>query len=122
MPADSARQGTRLIMMGDAALCAGFSMIGFETWPDATVEQLEQLLNELMEQKETALVFLEPALARCDCESLRQLQHRGGGIVVTEIPPLNAPRDYQPQVEELVISVLGRNALDTPRTDTDRAD
>jgi len=122
MPADSARPGTRLIMMGDAALCAGFSMIGFETWPDASVGQLEQLLNELMEHHETALVFLEPALARCDCDSLRQLQHRGGGIVVTEIPPLNAPRDYQPQVEELVISVLGRNALQTPRTDTDRAD
>ncbi|HID46671.1 MAG TPA: hypothetical protein EYP34_13070 [Chromatiaceae bacterium] len=114
MPDDSNTQGTRLIMMGDAALCAGFSLVGFETWPEATPQQLDDLLRDLMEQNETALVFLEPALARCNCASLRQLQHRGGGIVITEIPPLNAPRDYRPQVEELVISVLGNNALEGP--------
>lgn len=106
------KSDTRLIMMGNAALCAGFALIGFETWPDATPEQLDDLLGTLMEQEETALVFLEPALARCDCTSLKQLQHHGGGIVVTEIPPLNAPRDYRPQVEELVISVLGKSALE----------
>ncbi|WP_456413759.1 V-type ATP synthase subunit F [Thiolapillus sp.] len=112
MPARKNKADTRLIMMGEAALCAGFSLIGFETWPDASPDQLDALLRELVEREETALVFLEPALARCDCALLQQLQHRGSGIVITEIPPLNAPRDYRPQVEELVVSVLGKNALE----------
>lgn len=109
-------------MMGEAALCAGFSLIGFETWPDASPQQLETLLGELMEHNETAIVFLEPALARCDCDVLKQLQRRGGGIVITEIPPLNAPRDYRPQVEDLVISILGKSALETPSATDGKAD
>lgn len=104
---------TRLIMMGSAALTTGFSLIGFETWPDATFDQLEQLLTELHQQGETALVFLEPALAKCDCSILQDIQKQGGRIVVTEIPPLDAPGDYRPQVEDLVISVLGKSALKT---------
>ncbi len=112
MPVEENRADTRLIMMGEAALCAGFSLIGFETWPDASPQQLDSLLQELVEREQTALVFLEPSLARCDCTLLQQLQRRGSGIVITEIPPLNAPRDYRPQVEELVISVLGKNALE----------
>ncbi len=103
---------TRLIMMGEAALCNGFSLIGFETWPDASPDDLEALLERLQEDGETALVFLDPRLARCHCKALERLQHHGGGILVTEIPPLNAPGSYRPQVEELVISVLGKGALE----------
>lgn len=113
MDAATSSAATRLIMMGDAALCAGFELIGFETWADATVEQLEILLQELLHHNHSALVFLEPRLARCDCHLLQQLQHHGGSIVITEIPPLNAPGDYKPQVEELVISVLGQSALES---------
>jgi len=103
---------TRLIMMGSAALTAGFSLIGFETWPDASHEQLEELLIQLQQQGETALIFLEPELANCDCSILQDIQKQGGHIVVTEIPPLDTPGDYRPQVEDLVISVLGKSALD----------
>ena len=108
-----AKAQTRLIMMGSAALTAGFSLIGFETWPDATAEQLEQLLIELQQQGDTALIFLEPELANCECSILQDIQTQGGHIVVTEIPPLDAPGDYRPQVEDLVISVLGKSALET---------
>ena len=104
--------GTRLIMMGDSALCAGFQLIGFETWPEASEETLDEVLRELLDDQQTALVLLEPRLARCDCSALRQLQHQGCRVVITEIPPLNAPGDYRPQVEELVKSVLGKGALE----------
>ena len=111
MPDIPNQSQTRLIAMGSAALTTGFSLIGFETWPDATDEQLEQLLTELHQRGDTALVFLEPKLANCDCSILRDIQRQGGRIVVTEIPPLDAPGDYRPQVEDLVISVLGKSAL-----------
>lgn len=104
---------TRLIMMGSPALTAGFSLIGFETWPDATPEQLEQLLIKLQQRQETALIFLDPELANCECSILQDIQKQGGHIVVTEIPALNQPGNYRPQVEDLVISVLGKSALKT---------
>lgn len=104
-------RGTRLIAMGSAALTEGFSLIGFETWPDASEEDLEEVLNEIMSQKQKALVFLEPHLAKCDCSSLRKVQMEGGNILVTEIPSLHTPGDYRPQVEDLVVSVLGASAL-----------
>ena len=103
---------TRLVMMGDSALCTGFDLIGFETWPEASEEQLDEVLGRIIEDGQAALVFLEPRLARCNCESLKRLQHQGGRVVVTEIPPLRAPGDYRPQVEELVRSVLGAGALE----------
>ena len=101
----------RLVMMGDSALCAGFALIGFETWPDASEAQLEQLLEELERERQSALVFLEPRLARCGCAPLERLQRQGGRVIITEIPPLSAPDDYRPQVEELVVSMLGEGAL-----------
>ena len=107
----SAYHAARLIMMGDAQLTLGFRLIGFETWPDASEEQLEQLLSELLETDQAALVFLEPRLARCQCAALDRLQHQGGRVVVTEIPPLESPQDYRPQVEDLVVSLLGKGAL-----------
>lgn len=105
------RSGTRLIALGSAALTEGFSLIGFETWPDASEEDLDELLNEILDHNQKALIFLEPYLARCDCNSLRKVQTEGGNILVTEIPSLNSPGNYRPQVEDLVASVLGASAL-----------
>ena len=106
------QQATRLIMMGSGELTAGFSLIGFETWPDATEEQLDRLLEELARNNETALVFLEPYLAQGNSSLLKQLRDRGGNIVVTEIPTLSAPGNYQPEVEQLVVNILGKSALE----------
>ena len=110
--ASQLRQKTRLIMMGSDELTAGFRLIGFETWPNATEEDLDQLLAELARSKETALVFLEPYLAQSSSTQLIQLRDHGGNIVITEIPTLSAPGDYQPQVEQLVLSILGKSALE----------
>ncbi len=111
----SAEPVTRLIAMGSAALTAGFALIGFETWPDATEEELEQLLDSLLAKRERALVLLEPYLAHCNCGALRRLRDEGGRVVVTEMPALNAPHDYHPSIEELVLSVLGPAALEDER-------
>jgi hypothetical protein len=36
----------------------------------------------------------------------------GGRLVVVEIPPLEAPHDYHPQVEDMILSILGPTALE----------
>ena len=96
----------RLIAMGGAALMQGFALIGFETWPDADEEDLERVLTDLLRERERALVLLEPRLARCECAPLRMVMNEGGRIVVTEIPPLEAPADYRPVVDELLAASM----------------
>jgi len=42
---------------------------------------------------------------------LNRLRNEGGRIVITELPPLPAPQDYAPAVDEVVRAVLGPDAL-----------
>jgi vacuolar-type H+-ATPase subunit F/Vma7 len=103
---------TRLIVMGSAELTLGFRLIGFETYPEATRDDVESVLRELLSRKQKALVLLEPELARSGARSLELVRNEGGHIVVTEVPSLAAPEDYHPEVEDVVRSVLGPGALE----------
>lgn len=114
-PNPSASTPTRMIALGSAALTEGFSLIGVETIPDATPEALEELLADLVRRQEKALVFLEHDLARSQGPWLTRVREEGGRVVVAEIPPLHAPEDYHPQVEDVVRAILGASALE-PRT------
>ncbi len=102
---------TRMIALGSAALTGGFDLIGFETIADASAQSLEQLLAELFTTRQKALVVVEVELARSNGFWLRRVRNEGGRIVVVEVPPLEAPADYRPPVEDLVESLLGRSAL-----------
>jgi vacuolar-type H+-ATPase subunit F/Vma7 len=103
---------TRLIAMGSPELTLGFGLIGFETFPGATEAELDKLLDGLVERRERALLLLEPGLARSGSAALARVRASGGRIVVAEVPALNAPGDYHPEVEELVVRVLGPRALE----------
>ncbi len=103
---------TRLIAIGSAALVEGFALIGFETYPDVSTERLEEILLQVERFQDQALIFLESDLARCDCAVLERIRTQYVRVVVVEIPELHAPESYQPEVEELVRSVLGPSALD----------
>jgi len=104
---DVAAPPTRIIALGAAALTEGFGLIGVETIADATPEILEELLAGLMKRQEKALLFLEHDLARSNGPWLNRVRAQGGRIVVTEIPPLHAPEDYHPPVEDVVRAILG---------------
>jgi vacuolar-type H+-ATPase subunit F/Vma7 len=103
---------TRLIAMGSPALMAGFALIGFETWPQGTRQDLERLLRELEQAREGALVFLEAGFLRQPSARLARIRAESPRIIVTEIPPLQAPGEYRPAVEDLVVKVLGSGALE----------
>lgn len=112
---DAAAKGggtARIIVAGSAALTEGFALIGVETLPDATAQQLDELLAELWKHDEKALVFIEHGLARGAGPWLRRVRDDSGRIVVTEVPPLHTPREYHPLVEDVVKSVLGPSALE----------
>lgn len=110
--AEQAASTSRMIALGAAPLMEGFALIGFETHANASPEQLEKLLEELIRTDARALVFLEEALARSPGPWLNRVRNEGGKIVVTELPALHQAQEYHPQVEDLVTSILGPNALD----------
>lgn len=108
----SEQEPSRLIAMGSPALADGFSLIGFETYPGADADALEQLLGQLLASQQRALIVLEDYLARSRGALLRRVRNEGGHLVIVEVPPLHAPNDYHPQVEELMVRLLGSSALE----------
>ena len=66
-----------------------------------------------LDQPRGEFSFLEHHLARHAGPWLERVRGEGGRIVIAEIPPLHAPGDYHPQVEDVVRRILGANALET---------
>ncbi|OQW95910.1 MAG: hypothetical protein BWK79_00660 [Beggiatoa sp. IS2] len=104
----------RLIVMGSRTLTEGFELLGFETFPEATVDTIEKVLSELLASKEKALVFLENTLSYPPPPAVLRARRLASRVIITEIPPLNAPDTYRPLVEDLVVRVLGASALEMP--------
>lgn len=104
----------RLIMMGSAELCEGFALLGFETFPNATPKNVEEILSELTQNQEKALVFLENNLSQEPSAVFLHTRSESDRIIITEIPSLNAPNTYRPSVDSLIARVLGAAALDKP--------
>jgi len=113
---------TRLIAMGSRPLMEGFALLGFETFPNATLEDLEQTLSDLSQSGEKALLLLETYLSQSNISLLADVREHGGFIIVTEIPAINASQDYHPFVEDLVLKVLGNHALDNKSLDNQGLD
>ena len=108
----TAAQETRLIAMGSTALTEGFALIGFETLPEATGEELDEVLNALLQQRQKALVLVEDYLAHSNSPTLARVRMEGGRIVVAEMPRMDTPTNYRPQVETTILSILGPTALE----------
>jgi vacuolar-type H+-ATPase subunit F/Vma7 len=105
------RGSARLIVLGSAGLVDGFRLIGAEVYADADPEVVDAVLGQLARDGEEALVLLETHLAHAGGHWLNRLRNEGGRIVITELPPLPAPHDYAPAVDEVVRAVLGPEAL-----------
>ena len=100
----------RVLAMGHSALMDGFALLGMETWPDAGVEEVDQLLKELLRNKERAMIYLQSDLARADSKMLQMIRNEGGDVLVCEIPDLLSADEYRAPVEQLIARVLGANA------------
>jgi vacuolar-type H+-ATPase subunit F/Vma7 len=101
----------RLVVLGSAGLAGGFSLIGAEVHADADADTVETVLEQMAKRGDEALVLLETHLAHSGGYWLNRLRNEGGRIVITELPPLHAPNDYAPAVDEVVRAVLGPDAL-----------
>jgi len=106
------RKGARLIFMGEAALTEGFRLIGFETFPDASCKDLDALLGELQESRDTAFLVLDASFSECLSVRLRQVRTEGGRILVTEVPRLRDPSEFRNVIDEQVRVLIGGVDLD----------
>jgi vacuolar-type H+-ATPase subunit F/Vma7 len=114
-PDDSLRRSTRLLFMGEAALTEGFRLIGFETFPDATEEQLEGVLTDLLSSRERAFLVLDASLSQCCSLRLRQVRSEGGRILVAMVPRLHEPERFRGMIDDQVRVLLGGADLDEQR-------
>ena len=102
----------RLLFFGERALTAGYGLIGFETFPDASVEQLDHVLTELLQTRSTALVLIDQRVARLDSRLLPRIRKEGGRILVTEVPSLRSPGEYHSDIDDQVSLLLGGSRLE----------
>jgi vacuolar-type H+-ATPase subunit F/Vma7 len=97
--------------MGNSALMDGFALLGMETYPDASVAEVEQILTQLSHSKERAMIYLQQDLAQADLPILQFIRNEGGNILISEIPDILSAQDYQAPVDQLLTRVLGASAV-----------
>ncbi len=103
---------TRMLFLGERSLAEGFALIGFETWPDADVAQLDRLLEQLRQQRSRALVVIDERLARGQSRLLPLVYAEGGRIVIAEVPPLASPEDFHVDIDAQIQAMLGGQRLE----------
>ncbi len=102
----------KIIAIGNAALMDGFALLGIETFADASADEINELLTQLVRNRERALVYLQQNLMSQGIPMIQQLRAQGGSILICEIPDLHTAEDYQPEVEKLIGRVLGSSVLE----------
>ena len=82
----------RLIAVGGAALVQGFALLGAETYEDATGEDLERVLADVLRGRDQALIFVERGLAGRGRRNPPPGRRGGGSPTSRRIPPRTRPR------------------------------
>jgi vacuolar-type H+-ATPase subunit F/Vma7 len=98
---------THLYFLGEAALANGFRLAGFTVFAGATEEQLDDLLQGLVENRERAFVVLDESLYDADLPILHQLRGEGGRILLSQVPPLHDPSAMRSPVDSRIAQLLG---------------
>jgi len=102
----------RFIVMASAPIAVGFGLLGVEWHADPTPDQLEQLLEELVDRRQSALVFVEEKLARGEGRWSRHVRDQSCNILLVELPPLHVGPGYRSAIDERIAGVLGSSSLE----------
>jgi vacuolar-type H+-ATPase subunit F/Vma7 len=104
---NDATHQVRNIFVGGHALADGFRLIGFETLTDPDQHGLDRLLAELQREKQRALLIIEHSVSQSGSKLLDQIRSEGGRIVVSEIPSLYDPDNFQSDLDEQLKKLTG---------------
>lgn len=104
---ETATQTVRNIFVGGPALTDGFRLIGFETLTDPDERQLNQLLTELQRERQRTLLIIEQSVNRVGSKLLDQIRNEGGRIVLSEVPALHDPDNFQSELDAQLKKLTG---------------
>ena len=104
---DASTHPVRNIFVGSAALTDGFRLIGFETLTDPNLQQLELLLTDLQRNRQRALLIIEQSINRMGSKLLDQVRSEGGRIVLSEVPSLRDPDNFQGDLDAQLKKLTG---------------
>jgi len=93
---------TRMLFFGDAALTDSFQLIGFKTWSDPDIAELEAVLAELLESKCNAFIILDSRLSEASSQMLDRVRKEGGHILISEVPALNDPDGFRGSIDSQI--------------------
>ncbi|RLJ16525.1 ATPase [bacterium endosymbiont of Escarpia laminata] len=104
------QQQTRLIFMGSTSIANGFRLIGFETRPDPSLQEVDQLFSELLSERQHAFIVIDNSLEKLDSKLIQQIRNEGGRIVLSEVPSLDDPNCYQCSIDRQLSILIGEES------------
>lgn len=102
---------TQMLFLGEQALADGFRLIGFETHPDPSPEEVDKRLRELQRDRARAFVIVDEDLMQADIAALRQVRREGGRIVVIAVPRLQADPRLHSDVAARLSAMFGGSQM-----------
>jgi vacuolar-type H+-ATPase subunit F/Vma7 len=103
---------TRMLFLGEESLADGFRLIGFETHPSPTPEEVDLVLRDLRRNREKAFVVVDDAVMGQDIPNLKRVRREGGRIVVIAVPQLSAPTVLASEVADRLAALFGAVAAE----------
>jgi vacuolar-type H+-ATPase subunit F/Vma7 len=96
-----------MLFLGDDRLADGFRLIGFETFPNPTPAQADDVFRGLSRNREKAFVIVDDQIMRSDIAGLEQVRREGGRIIVVSIPQLSEPPRLISGVADRLTAMFG---------------
>ncbi len=106
-------QPTRMLFLGEHSLAEGFRLIGFETYRNPDVAEVDRIFRDLERSRERAFVVVDDAVMQFDAPSLKLARREGGRVVVIAVPALNAPTRLTSDVADRLAALFGGATLET---------
>ena len=110
-PEHEALHPTRMLFLGEESLADGFRLIGFETIADPLAEDVDQILKDLVRNREKAFVVVDDRVMGLEAPYLKRVRKEGGRIVVIAVPPLSSPTVLASEVADRLATLFGTNTL-----------
>ena len=104
---ETATHNVRKIFIGSHALTDGFRLIGFETFTEPDAGKLDELLSVLLKEKQRALLIIEQSINHVGSKLLEQIRSEGGHIVLSEVPSLHDPDNFQSDLDGQLRKLTG---------------
>jgi V/A-type H+-transporting ATPase subunit F len=97
----------KLFLIGDRETVLGFSLVGIESAPAESEEEILAILRKVKSRSDIGIFLITERLARLVRPFLDSMLMQKGGPLILEIPDRHGPLPERQSVEAIVLSALG---------------